>query len=747
MFIKHLFSPFDAAKALSFVCVACCLLGLLWGVVEDSYLTLTQAFAVWTLCITLCGLLLRKKLMIALWFCPLLSLFSGLLMAWTWSEIHKDDWSDLVIEDPIHVTGRIFDHKATKHGSAVTLSTIHLDRLEKGFPADQIRVYLPESDGKIPNGSSFSGWLKLKYQAPVATIRLPSQDLRTRLKPYVYGSVKDWRLVDEVTQVVEEGNGLNPLSNELLGVFLRGEPAYEWRELLAPLGVGHLLAISGLHCMLVFFAIRLCVFWIRRPTLRLLLVTAGLLAFATWMRWTPSVTRATLMLILWQLIPLINAPRSWLRGWAAVVVCLLVLDPSLWASRGFWYTFAASLGLVLGIRPKLRSPLIHPLEKYVRWGLPIVSAQLFVLPINLMFMGATDLISLIWNICGLVFLLALLATAALGCVAIWIPVLVPIANGTSNLLASACQWLANQQWQWEVVRQPGYPLFILLFLSLMAAILLFGRREMRWYLVLSVTLCFLLLGKPTTRAGVVMLDVGQGQCCLLLDDQGRGLLFDVGGRLPIGVTLTTALRLHGLKKLEAIVISHHNTDHFELIEQLADAIAVTIPECQIQSFQANPLFKDRRLIALGRDDFIEGPRDMQLELLWPDCSANAPNNNESGIVLGAQIDGVDFCFMGDAGHFVERSLAQTADVLQVGHHGSRSATSSSFLAQLRPKLALISCGANNRFGHPHADVLGRLDVIEAETMATQRFGSISVFVDRGSFQIQTIRPRLPGSSD
>jgi competence protein ComEC len=117
----------------------------------------------------------------------------------------------------------------------------------------------------------------------------------------------------------------------------------------------------------------------------------------------------------------------------------------------------------------------------------------------------------------------------------------------------------------------------------------------------------------------------------------------------------------------------------------------------------------------------------------------APENNAS-VVLRSDVGGRTFLFTGDIEKEAELYLADvdlTADVLKVAHHGSRSSTDAALLDQVRPRLAVISCGRRNVFGHPHPDVLSTLRDRRIRTLRTDTSGTIDVTVESGRLYVSS----------
>ena len=105
-------------------------------------------------------------------------------------------------------------------------------------------------------------------------------------------------------------------------------------------------------------------------------------------------------------------------------------------------------------------------------------------------------------------------------------------------------------------------------------------------------------------------------------------------------------------------------------------------------------------------------------------------------MLYARMKGVTFLLTGDIPSEGEPDCLPKCDILKVAHHGSRDSTSEALLAQARPELALISVGADHRYGHPHSEVLERIKDAGAKTLRTDRHGCITLWIDEDTYQTE-----------
>lgn len=626
--------------------------------------------------------------------------------------------------------GRLVYQTTGGFGQALVLDRIRVvSPKEAVFALDRLTVYLPPGSQMFPKHSRVRTWLRLKRQTRTKPFPIPIQGLQERWTPRYFGVVKDIRLVETPLRAKRFAPALSEANRELVGLFLLGNPSRIWQDRLRPFGLGHLLAISGLHCLVVFLALQALFFWVRHPMFRTVLTLCGLLSFGHWMGWTHSVQRAVCMLGLWQVLGVSSRPRSWYRIWFFLLLTLLLLEPEGLLFRGFWLTFGASLGLMVGYRRSERSPLVHPWHRVIRPFSPILGAQLMVIPINLMFDGKSDLTSVVWNLVGVVFLMVLLVLFVLCLPGLIHASLAVPANGLEAMLRGCIECLPGEALLGTVVRFPHHPLWVVLVLSAMALFLAQGRPQWRWLLAGSCLFCFCMTHRPLSGARAMLVDVGQGQCLMCCDEAGRGIVCDAGGRLPPNIDLHTLTRLFGARRLEAILISHFNEDHYGLISSLPQSIPVYVPAPQIGLFDRSPLFQNRPISPLIRGQQLR-IGTFFVDVLWPPEEPGTASVNETGLVFLLSRADWSIWLAGDSGMEVEGRIdgfGLTAQrVLIVGHHGSRTASGKSFLARFQPQYALISCGGDNPFHHPHPEPLHRLREAGAEILSTGRGGTIHI---------------------
>ncbi len=238
------------------------------------------------------------------------------------------------------------------------------------------------------------------------------------------------------------------------------------------------------------------------------------------------------------------------------------------------------------------------------------------------------------------------------------------------------------------------------------------------------------------------IDVGQGDSTLILTPEGKSMLIDTGTPDSRSLLLEY-LSEHGVKELEYLVLTHPHSDHIGGAAALLGEIAVKniiMPDATTTTSTFENLLK--KIDSLGNEIIVAEHgktysfSDISFEILGPTKDYGQTLNNQS-IVLRLDYGRTSFLFMGDAETVAEADMMDLfpisdfkADVIKLGHHGSSTSTSEEFLAAVSPDFAVVSCGKNNDYGHPHRETISVLEKNNIEILRTDTMGSI-VFTSDG----------------
>ncbi len=306
------------------------------------------------------------------------------------------------------------------------------------------------------------------------------------------------------------------------------------------------------------------------------------------------------------------------------------------------------------------------------------------------------------------------------------------------------------------LRVPLPPLWLVLaaMLALVVSMILVRRRLLLACVGITtvvVTALFIALfpAMPTVRRGVLevtALDVGQGDSTLIVSPQGRTLLIDAGGipgagrsNFDVGEDVVSPyLWWRGLSRLDVAVVTHGHWDHVGGMQAvLANFrprelwVGVNSPTPALAFLlayaQAHQIFV--RQLGAGDQIAYDG---VGIRVLAPIKQAEARRANDDCLAFKLVLGGNSLLMEGDAEKAIERQIVRedpAAELLKVGHHGSATSTSQELLAAVQARVAVISVGRDNSYGHPRLEVLRRLDVSGVKVYRTDMDGLVTFLLD------------------
>lgn len=260
-------------------------------------------------------------------------------------------------------------------------------------------------------------------------------------------------------------------------------------------------------------------------------------------------------------------------------------------------------------------------------------------------------------------------------------------------------------------------------------------------------------GTPVSTAGqklkVYFLDVGQGASQLLVTPSGKTMLIDAGNNDKEQVMLDYMKQYH-ISKLDVVIGTHPDADHIGGLDKVIDQIPVEtiyMPKVQSNTKTFESVLKSIKNKGLKVKTAKAGlswdlDDEVHVDMLAPTRSYDDSNNMSA--VVKVTYGQTSFLLTGDAESASEKDMIASgadlqADVLLVGHHGSNSSTTLSFLKKVNPKYAVIQVGKGNTYGHPKSAILSRLQKQGVEVFRNDRQGTVEVDSDGSSIQISTER--------
>lgn len=253
---------------------------------------------------------------------------------------------------------------------------------------------------------------------------------------------------------------------------------------------------------------------------------------------------------------------------------------------------------------------------------------------------------------------------------------------------------------------------------------------------------------PREELKIYFLDVGQGDAILISDSYGRQIIIDGGPNDKLSHYLSKLMPF-GDKKIETVLVTHAHYDHYKGLLKVLDDYEVGQIVLPKQGSSAKTWgrfigeIKEKNIpiyAATGKSRIYIDKN--YLEIVWQGIVAKDPNN--SSIISQINAGDYNILFMGDAGAVIENTLMangkiEQVEILKVGHHGSKYASSRKFLKKTRPEYAIISVGKNNSYGHPHKEALLRLESEGIKIFRTDIDGNIVVKCRESNCKVERLR--------
>ena len=241
-----------------------------------------------------------------------------------------------------------------------------------------------------------------------------------------------------------------------------------------------------------------------------------------------------------------------------------------------------------------------------------------------------------------------------------------------------------------------------------------------------------------------MIDIGQGDS-ILLECDGSYMLIDAGENDKGGVVVDY-LKKHNISKLDYALITHPHSDHYGGFKTVFESVE---PESIVMTEAMNTTRTWEKLV-----DYIDNKKynvifpktndtinlgSSKLTMYVPKVTDSL---NNCSIIVRAEYNGMSALFTGDAEKSEEKDILNagfdvSANVLKMGHHGSSTSTSDKFLSAVNPDIALISCGKNNDYGHPHKETVAKLNKNNIPMFRTDVYGSITVTLKNNTISLNT----------
>jgi len=509
-------------------------------------------------------------------------------------------------------------------------------------------------------------------------------------------------------------------------------------------GIRHVVAVSGLHVSLLYALIEYITQ--KRRLLTALIGLPALLLFAAVAGFTPSVSRACLMVALMMLSQLFRQEYDSPTALSFACLIMLIFNPIVISS----VSFQLSVGCVAGItmfQGTIRSWILSRIRsgekdktKWKNWLASSVavtlSAMTLTTPLSAIYFGTVSLVGVVTNlltlwavngvfigiilVCG-VYMLAPTLAAGMGWGLAWLIRYILLAAKVLSRAPLAA-----------VYTDSIYIVFwlILCYVLLTAFALLKKKQTVVLACCAALALCVALAfswAEPLTDScRVTVLDVGQGQS-ILLQSGGKTFLVDCGGERDETAADAILRRLYsqGIRKLDGIFLSHCDADHAGALPYVLERVETDMLFLPATEGDYVLPDTDSTVVWVDRETILE----------FEGCSVRifppvfTVDQNENSLCILFETENCGILITGDRSKKGERMLLKhydlpDVDLLIAGHHGSAKATSEELLQAVTPETVIISVGRNNIYGHPSPEVLQRLEQYGCDVYRTDIHGTV-----------------------
>jgi competence protein ComEC len=539
----------------------------------------------------------------------------------------------------------------------------------------------------------------------------------------------------------------------------------EIKQLYQENGISHVLAISGLHISLIGMTI---FYLLKRLKLPLYLVTLlsifFIYGYGVMTNFSVSTNRSIVMMTILLLSNLIGKTYDMLSATALSAFLILLQNPMQIMSAGFLLSFGAVIGIAI-LLPCFQK-LFPTMNSTMKAICVSISAQVSTTPFVLYFFYQFPIYSIAINLIILPCVTLLMLTSLVAGIAgiIYLPLGVFIIGGANYILKFyewVCRIGSSAPGSVITIGRPDL-LRLLLYGGIIALFIWISSRYKRKSSILLILFATVFLMMPERNIGLelTMLDVGQGEGIFMKSKAGTTYLID-GGSTDIKrvgkYRIEPFLLSQGIAELDYIVITHSDFDHISGIRELIEGSKIKInnlilPQIKEKDEAYQQLEELVRryyitLIYIKKGDILQDG-DIRITCLNPNPDYSYSTVNAYSTVLSITYGDFDMLLTGDLEKDGEKMVmhllqeqtkasiindnegfATDYEVLKVAHHGSRNSTLKEILHIIKPEISLISSGANNRYRHPHKELIDRLLDVNSNIETTMERGAITIKTD------------------
>lgn len=587
--------------------------------------------------------------------------------------------------------------------------------------------------------------------------------------------------------IINTSNKLLPekTSSLLVGILI-GDKSGISEEIIEDFKISnlsHMLAVSGAHTSYIILGLTFILNKSKMSKKWVHLVTIlSLILFMFITNFTPSVTRACFMAIIVLGAGLLYRKQDFWTSISISLLIVLVINPFSINEIGLQLSYLGTIGIILfnkNVEMILNKIKIN--NKISKFLSVTISAQMAIMPIMIYRFNSFSLTFFISNVLaspllGINIILGLI-TIFISLVSFKLAKIISLVlNLSLEILIGISEFTSKLPLSSILVKTPPMLLMLLVYCVILlfnylyyiyiskTNLRLFQKRIIKLInktnvnkfisIIIIIVILFnvfsysyLLIPK---NLRIYFIDVGQGDSCLVITPRNKKILID-GGEGDNNVLLSYLLDRR-IKTIDYIMISHFDSDHciglIEVIQKLNVKNVLISKQAYFCDEYRNIAgiinSKKINVIHVKQGDVLNVDKEVKLDVFYPSKNLEYDDLNNNSIVAKLRYNKFSVLFTGDIERSEENILNKCtsnqlkSDVIKVAHHGSKTSSSEEFIKAVKPKIALIGVGINNKFGHPNQEVIERLENINCKIYRTDEMGEIVMEVNKsGKVKIET----------
>lgn len=587
--------------------------------------------------------------------------------------------------------------------------------------------------------------------------------------------------------IINTSNKLLPekTSSLLVGILI-GDKSGISEEIIEDFKISnlsHMLAVSGAHTAYIILGLTFILNKSKMSKKWVHLVTIlSLILFMFITNFTSSVTRACFMAIIVLGANLLYRKQDFWTSISISLLIVLVINPFSINEIGLQLSYLGTIGIILFNKNVETLLNKNKINNKISKGLSVtISAQMAIMPIMIYRFNSFSLTFFISNVLaspllGINIILGLI-TIFISLVSFKLAKIISLVlNLSLEILIGISEFTSKLPFSSILVKTPPMLLilliycFILLFNYLYYIYIsktnlgLFQKRIIKLInktnvnkfisIIIIIVILFNVFSYSylliPNNLRIYFIDVGQGDSCLIITPRNKKILID-GGEGETDVLLSYLLDRR-IKTIDYIMISHFDSDHciglIEVIQKLNVKNVLISKQAYFCDEYRNIAgiinSKKINVIHVKQGDVLNIDKEVSLDIFYPPQKLEYDDLNNNSIVAKLKYNKFSVLFTGDIEKSEENILNKytnndlKSDVIKVAHHGSKTSSSEEFIKAVKPKIALIGVGMNNKFGHPNQEIIERLKNVNCKIYRTDEMGEIVMEVNKsGKVKIET----------